>query len=59
MGDIWAIKYPRLIRADSGHVGIYLESITGVKIYVSARSEPDGVYGMGSINMKTVFKLKN
>jgi hypothetical protein len=58
MGDIWAIKYPRLIRADSGHVGIYLGEYYGVKIYVSARSEPDGVYGIGSIQHEDGIQVK-
>jgi len=58
MGDIWAIKYPRFIRADSGHVGIYLGEYYGIKIYVSARSDPDGVYGIGSIQHEDGIQVK-
>jgi hypothetical protein len=61
MGDIWAIKYPRGWydpRADSGHAGIYLGEYYGVKIYVSARSEPDGVYGIDSIQYEDGLQVK-
>lgn len=58
MGDIWGIKYPRTFTQDSGHVGIYLGEYDGTKIYVSARSDPDGVYGIGPIQHEHGIQVK-
>ena len=59
LGDIWGIIYPKpFYQADSGHVGIYLGQHNGVKIYVSARSDPDGAYGIGKIQHEDGIQVK-
>jgi peptidoglycan hydrolase-like protein with peptidoglycan-binding domain len=56
MGDIWAIFYPLTIT--SGHVGIYLGEYDGIKIYISARNDGDGVYGLNSIQHINGLQVK-
>jgi peptidoglycan hydrolase-like protein with peptidoglycan-binding domain len=58
MGDIWGTVYPHTFTQDSGHVGIYLGEYDGIKIYVSARSDADGVYGIGPIQHEYGVQIK-
>ncbi|HEX5975629.1 MAG TPA: peptidoglycan-binding protein, partial [Nitrososphaeraceae archaeon] len=49
MGDIWS---------NGGHTGIYLGEYNGVKLYISARDDGEGVYGLDSVQHKHGIQIK-
>ena len=49
MGDVWS---------NGGHTGIYLGEYNGVKLYISARDNGDGVYGLNSVQHEHGIQIK-
>ena len=49
MGDVWS---------NGGHTGIYLGEYNGVKLYISARDNGNGVYGLDSVQHKHGIQIK-
>jgi hypothetical protein len=49
MGDVWS---------NGGHTGIYLGQHNGVKLYISARDDGSGVYGLDSVQHKHGIQIK-
>jgi hypothetical protein len=49
MGDVWS---------NGGHTGIYLGQHNGVKLYISARDDGDGVYGVDSVQHEHGIQIK-
>ena len=49
MGDIWS---------NGSHTGIYLGEYNGVKLYISARDNGDGVYGLDSVQHEHGIQIK-
>lgn len=59
MGDIWAaITDANIIFRDVAHTGIYLGEYNGIKLYISARSNGDGVYGLNSAQYENGIQIK-
>jgi peptidoglycan hydrolase-like protein with peptidoglycan-binding domain len=65
MGDIWAARTSNTWAERnvpyvdfSYHVGIYLGEYNGVKLYISARADSDGVYGIGPVQYKNGIQVK-
>ena len=50
MGDVWS---------NGHHTGIYLGQYNGIKLYISARDNGEGVYGLPIIQRNTAYKLNN
>jgi hypothetical protein len=49
MGDVWS---------NGGHTGIYLGEYNKIKLYISARSNSDGVYGVDSVQHEDGIQIK-
>ena len=49
MGDVWS---------NGGHTGFYLGEHNGIKLYISARSNRDGVYGVDSVQHEDGIQIK-
>ena len=49
MGDTWS---------NGSHTGIYLGEHNGIKLYISARDDGDGVYGLDSVQHKHGIQIK-
>ena len=49
MGDIWS---------NGSHTGIYLGEYNGVKLYISARDDGNGVYGVDSVQHEHGIQIK-
>jgi hypothetical protein len=49
MGDVWS---------NGGHTGIYLGKHNGVKLYISARDDGNGVYGVDSVQHEHGIQIK-
>ena len=49
MGDVWS---------NGGHTGFYLGEHNGIKLYISARSNSDGVYGVDSVQHEDGIQIK-
>ena len=59
MGDVWAsITEANIIFRDVAHAGIYLGEYNGIKLYISARSNGDGVYGLNSVQHENGLQIK-
>jgi hypothetical protein len=59
MGDIWAaITEKNVIFRNVAHAGIYLGEYNGIKLYISARSNGDGVYGLGPVQHENGIQIK-
>ena len=59
MGDVWAsITEANIIFRDVAHAGIYLGEYNGIKLYISARSNGDGVYGLNSVQHENGIQIK-
>ncbi len=59
MGDIWAaITEVNTFTRNHAHVGIYLGEYDGVKLYISARDNADGVYGIGRVQYEDGIQIK-
>lgn len=57
MGDIWtAITEVNRVFRDIAHVGIYQGNM--VELYISARGNGDGVYGIGSVQHEDGIQIK-
>jgi hypothetical protein len=49
MGDIWS---------NGHHTGVYLGQYNGIKLYISARDNGDGVYGLPTIQREQGIQIK-
>jgi peptidoglycan hydrolase-like protein with peptidoglycan-binding domain len=49
IGDVWS---------NGGHTGIYLGEYNGIKLYISARDNGDGVYGLNSVQHEHGIQIK-
>jgi peptidoglycan hydrolase-like protein with peptidoglycan-binding domain len=59
MGDIWAaITEVNTFTRNLAHVGIYLGEYAGVKLYISARDNGNGVYGIGRVQHEDGIQIK-
>jgi peptidoglycan hydrolase-like protein with peptidoglycan-binding domain len=59
MGDIWAaITEVNTFTRNLAHVGIYLGEYAGVKLYISARDNGNGVYGIGRVQHEDGIQVK-
>lgn len=57
MGDVWtAITEVNRVFRDIAHVGIYQGNM--VELYISARGNGDGVYGIGSVQHEDGIQIK-